>query len=877
MSSSDMSNTSESGVLISCTSEQLRLRDILQHNLNEDNTVSSESVHLLSDEKNSLRGEDIMDMQCEVNNEVDVCSRNDYGFLDILKEQELINKKTEVHHPKCDNSIMLNFDPLNNNLSQNCDSLQMVEAVDNLPGGSFSITPTSSDDNNTSCYNQIGHLISPLVSGEFINTAMSSALSSPFSSSSSLVITETNKVTSLPFSYPVTNTIVTKTVDTIAPALDNVQSFKEVLATATTCTTEFLNQSMDQPSVLLNKSFTTTTTYSPWRHHSVLNQALGGGSGGGGDSSPEWSSYSIPTTNRLQNSITIQQDQPHHDNEDDNFVNDEVVNYSSDVKQSFCPKEFQSTAGSDATDNPPNSVQKKAGNMDLDSLIGMFSRVAVEDDSIRESESTVNQAIRNSELTVSYCNTPEITHSKSVNPSLTYVLKSERHSHTTLVKTTQSIPSSSIPLLTYEPFHTPEHSCQNDVAMNSKENATQQIRYNTPECINIIDKTHCNTPNNNDHSGISGFLSKAASSIYARLISSGSSQKSIKIDSPFMMKQQNIFDSSKSPPIHQCPSIKKNTSINKESNIEHDILEKDEKYEETGQKEVEVGEQQYDELCLQPLTSPQSFERQSQYCLEEEETWKTVSSIHEVSCSMEISSGLDTNTEQIEDKENKQVLQVIHKEIGDISMQSYTDSFMSTSETRPILKELHSNHNISNNCNGSQYSFDNNRDLLSHELQDEKQETVSIKTTSFNTSDASHDVIEDVEQTTQDLRDQIHILRNRAEIWKSVLNDYRSTFLDSATIISESKRIDTEKLLHLVQERDESVDQAAQMHTVYTGMVRRIERAQSVVELARKKQDSLQENLNEISSDVSVMQEKITNLISVSEKKLQDALINQEI
>ncbi|VDP87615.1 unnamed protein product [Schistosoma mattheei] len=70
--------------------------------------------------------------------------------------------------------------------------------------------------------------------------------------------------------------------------------------------------------------------------------------------------------------------------------------------------------------------------------------------------------------------------------------------------------------------------------------------------------------------------------------------------------------------------------------------------------------------------------------------------------------------------------------------------------------------------------------------------------------------------------------------FRSVLKDYQFTHIKAETIISECQLVETTKLIHLIEERNETMDQAKRMLAVYKDMMHRVERAQNVLQFAKK-------------------------------------------
>ncbi|VDO86229.1 unnamed protein product [Schistosoma mattheei] len=260
-------------------------------------------------------------------------------------------------------------------------------------------TPESSNNNSTinaSYYNRTGHLISPIGNEELINIATASPSVITTTTTSSSIPTTESTVASL---SPYVN------IDKFnSPCDDVIQCITTTVPVKTNCST-VVELPSSSSSIITNKSSTTgvaitaiantTTFYSPWRHRSVLNQALGGGvgdddDGGGGNSSPEWSSFSIPNDNKLHEMSIIQQGQLeyNHDNSDNNLCED-FSNHNN-------KEEYESTTRK----IKENSIHKTTNHSELDLLVNMLDRVEMKDDTMQENDKStiVTQIIRDCNL-----------------------------------------------------------------------------------------------------------------------------------------------------------------------------------------------------------------------------------------------------------------------------------------------------------------------------------------------------------------------------------------------------------------------------------------------------------------------------------------------
>ncbi|CAI2729465.1 unnamed protein product [Schistosoma spindalis] len=802
---------------------------------------------------------------------------------------------------------MLNFDPLMN-VSESYASPQLCKSIDQLSEQLITITPESSHNNttiNTSYYNRTGHLISPIGNEEMINitTASLSVITTTTTTTSSSI--STTESTLAPLSSHVA-------IDKFNSSCDDViQCITTTVPVKTTCSTvvELLNSSS---SILTNKSFTTgvavttipntTTFYSPWRHRSVLNQALGGGDGddddgGGGNSSPEWSSFSIPNDNRLHEINIIQQGQFEYNNDNsDNNLCKNVADHNNNNKEEYESNTRNIQENSENVHNFHKSIHKTTNYSELDLLVNMLDRVEMKDDTMQENNKStiVTQLVQDCDLAMNEYKTPKIQSSKSVNSSLTFDKTKSDHllNNKKLVDTPQISNLTSTPFLLNKSICIPEEF--------------QQIHIldvhpcNTPECtVHHHHHHHHHTDNNTtpytkDTGGISGFLTKAARSVYSRLMSSGSSQLALK-DNSLVNKQQSIVDSSKSF-IESCSVSNKVESIKKEFSMEQEKHERE--------------EEQQQQSCLN-VTSPfVQSEQISQQLLDDEEAWKTVSSVHDLNGSMEISSKMEITGDCADgdgdgaillgDKENTecvQVYKIIHDDIDDVSMKSENNSSTSNISRSP-LKELLNN---TKDVNTSENNIITMNDFGNHQSCHEHNETSSTTTTTTtittvpsvsssssptksklsisinnNNNNSVIENPEDIEITKQNLRDEIIKLKNEADLWKSILKDYQSTHNKAETILSECQLVETTKLIHLIEERNETMDQAKRMLAVYKDMMHRVERAQNVLQFAKKKQESLNMNLNQIYSNHLMIQEKINDLIYSYEQQLNNVFIDQD-
>ncbi|VDP24455.1 unnamed protein product [Schistosoma curassoni] len=924
-----MSRTSESHELNSCsaTSKEGYFSDTLQdaptmndfvqseeisHSLTIDDTVENSKCLLnnvyffLSNTQFATSiDEYVLHEKNEVTKANNVFPRDDYEFLGLL-EQQITNKKTRITSSNLNNSIMLNFDPLMN-VSENNASPQLCKSIDQLSEQLITTTPESSNNNSTinaSYYNRTGHLISPIGNEELINIATASPSVITTTTSSSIPTTESTVASLSPY----------VNIDKFnSPCDDVIQCITTTVPVKTTCST--VVELPSSSSILTNKSSTTgvaitaiantTTFYSPWRHRSVLNQALGGGDGddddGGGNSSPEWSSFSIPNDNKLHEISIIQQGQLeyNHDNSDNNLCED-FSNHNN-------KEEYESTTRK----IKENSIHKTTNHSELDLLVNMLDRVEMKDDTMQESDKStiVTQIVQDCNLAMNECQfrvaqwssvnnnlsdssfpptrlkrrtfafhkTPEIQSSKSVTPSLTFNIRKSENllNNKKLVDTPKTSNLTSTPFLFNKSICIPEEFQQMNVL--------DVLPYNTPDQCIVNHNTDMNTtPYTKDTGGISGFLSKAARSVYSRLISSGSSQLALK-DTSLVNKPQSIIDSSF---IESCSVGNKVESIKKEFSIEQ--------------------EKHQQQSCLNITSSFVQSEQISQQLLDDEEAWKTVSSVHDLNGSMEISSKMEITGSCTDgdgamllgNKENAECLQVhkiIHEDIDDVSMKSENNSSTSNISRSP-LKELLNNikdvNTTDNNITTNDFDH-NNQSCHEHNGTTSTTTTTTTTTTtvpsissssptksvlsiSINDNNSVIENLENIEITKQNLRDEITKLKNEADLWKSVLKDYQSTYIKAETIISECQLVETTKLIHLIEERNETMDQAKRMLAVYKDMMHRVERAQNVLQFAKKKQESLKMNFDKIHSSMLTIQEKQHHFINSYEQQLNNALINQD-
>ncbi|KAK4470084.1 hypothetical protein MN116_005670 [Schistosoma mekongi] len=853
-------------------STEAHLSDALQDNLLLNDFVQPEFATLSTVNINGEKSESVIHETNEEINTNEMPHKSDNEFLGLFEQQHITNI-TRTNRPNLNNSIMLSFDPLLN-ISHNYDSPQLSESGDPFSKrlitiNSESVDNDNSNDMNGSYYNRTGHLISPLTNEESVSVGTPTTTVKIIASSSSFSIS-TTETKSTPFPFHASFNKFTSPFDTVHCVKT------EILSTITTCSAvKSLNS-----SILMNKSFTTvaapTNTYSPWRNRSVLNQALGGGSADGGDSSPEWSSFSILTNNKLSELNVIQQGQLQYDNNSEHDISGSVSDNDDKKKEELCESDIEL--------NKENIqyLHKKTTCSDLELLVRMLDRVEMKDDCTCENMSTsLTQTVQDCDVAISECKTPEVKYSKSVTPSLTFdILESKKQSlnNEKLVNTPQASNLSSTP------FHI------NNTSLYTP-GQFQQVPNNTPEC-NISTTGH-NTPCTIDSGGISGFLSKAARSVYSRLMSSGSSQlATITKDDLLIIKQQQSMSESPKSSIEYCPVS------GKAEFIEQNVVTEEESSEQKSNEEESV-KQQDDKLqqqsYLKALSSSSSTlsEEISQQLLDEEEAWKTVSSIHNATCSMEISrktemSGIGGSVGAlIDNKENvqrSQVFEVAHQDIEDVSMKSENNSSTPSQLSRSPLRELHNNLNTVVTCNNDSISNINNNHLCNEYKDTNTTTTATAAVTSPHTkstpSSSIHnnmqDSTEDIELTKQTLLSEIAKLRNEADLWKSTLIDYQSTHFKAEAIITECQLTQTKKLVQLLEERDETMDQAKRMLAVYKDMMYHVERAQNKLQFSQKKQESLKVNFDKLVKHCSIMEEKIKHFIDSYKQQLIGSLMNQD-
>ncbi|RTG83306.1 transcription elongation regulator 1 [Schistosoma bovis] len=324
-------------------------------------------------------------------------------------------------------------------------------------------------------------------------------------------------------------------------------------------------------------------------------------------------------------------------------------------------------------------------------------------------------------MNVSENKTPEIQSSKSVTPSLTFDIRKSENllNNKKLIDTSKTSNLTSTPFLFNKSICIPEEFQQMNVL--------DVLPYNTPDQCIINHNTDINTtPYTKDIGGISGFLSKAARSVYSRLISSGSSQLALK-DTSIVNKPQSIINSSF---IESCSLGNKIESIKKEFSIEQ--------------------EKHQQQSCLNITSS--SFvqsEQISQQLLDDEEAWKTI----------------------------------IHEDIDDVSMKSENNSSTSNISRSPLKELLNNIKDVNTTDNNiTTNDFDHNNQSC-HEHNGITSTTTSTTTTtvpsissssptksalsiSINVNNSVIENLENIEITKQNLRDEITQLKNEADLWK---------------------------------------------------------------------------------------------------------------
>ncbi|CAH8858334.1 unnamed protein product [Trichobilharzia szidati] len=490
--------------------------------------------------------------------------------------------------------------------------------------------------------------------------------------------------------------------------------------------------------------------------------------------------------------------------------------------------------------------------------------------------------------------------------------------------------------------------------------------------LNTTVNINSSNNNNNDNTsytggGISGFLAKAVRSVYSRLTSSSFalSQTSIIMEDNSLLsdckhQHSTAADTSKSyaakvnstnttssleeeeeDEVVEELAVNKN-ALNTTQNLikesEEGILDEDEDDKHSVEMRKECGDQSRNLKSFastsSPYTQSMSCEQQQQQrpllhqqkfenvvSLEDEELWKTVSSVHDdngdgdvdgyednsgdnkisMICSMEISnhktSGID-NIVEGENKENMKVPQVTTttttavEDIEDISMISEAESIKvtatptsTTSESRQVLKEVSLNQKLGDTfdmsdgdsnafaaatttTNNNSNSNNNNNVSFSGSLYKHKE--ASIMNVSHTDNDNNND---DVELMKQNLREEISSLRNEADNLKSIMDEYKSAVIKAEEKLSETQVEDATKLIHLFLDGHETSNQAERMLSVHNDMRTRVERVQDAVKLSEKKQESLKKTLHRLTSDYSAVQTKINNFTTVYSKQLNDALI----
>ncbi|CAH8858322.1 unnamed protein product [Trichobilharzia szidati] len=500
--------------------------------------------------------------------------------------------------------------------------------------------------------------------------------------------------------------------------------------------------------------------------------------------------------------------------------------------------------------------------------------------------------------------------------------------------------------------------------------------------LNTTVNINTSSNNNNDNTsytggGISGFLAKAVRSVYSRLTSSSFalSQTSIIMEDNSLLsggKHQHSTAADTSKSYAAKVNSTNNTSSLEEEELEEDevveelavnknaldttqnlikeseegILDEDEDDEHSVEMRKECGNQSRRNLqsfasTSSPHTQSMSCEQQQQkqqrpllhqqkfenvVSLEDEEVWKTVSSVHDdngdgdgdcggyednsgdnkisMICSMEISnhktSGID-NIVEGENKENMKVPQVTTttttavEDIEDISMKSEAESIKviaapssTTPESRQVLKEVSVNQKLgdtfdmsggdsnafaattttnNNDNNNSNNNNNNNNVSFSGSLYKHKEASI------MNVSHTDNDNNDDVELMKQNLREEISSLRNEADNLKSIMDEYKSAVIKAEEKLSETQVEEATKLIHLFLDGHETSNQAERMLSVHNDMKTRVERVQDAVKLSEKKQESLKKTLHRLTSDYSAVQTKINNFTTVYSKQLNDALI----
>ncbi|KAG5451190.1 transcription elongation regulator, partial [Clonorchis sinensis] len=549
-----------------------------------------------------------------------------------------------------------------------------------------------------------------------------------------------------------------------------------------------------------------SVTFSPWMHHSILDQALGGS-----DRSPEWH-VSLPA---------------------------EIVGSSAtSVKGHLLAHSTECLTNINGTSEPsisPNSVPIPADVADMDALAVLLGRVNVQDPSVRRADQPSDDGLHTMTTSASlhtaspHDNAGRTPHTKSVNtPSSRFEV---------IRKLSQ----------TFAPSLAPQSSSQSNTpsSMHVPHDTAKLHRSHLTESA-PVDPSCSTTPKLNVSSrlsfgSISGMVTQVARSLYDRL--GGVSGLSAATRTP---TQADVGTNA-------SPVARASAHMLEETETAPSVFP-------TSAHDSASGAKMFPAVNPVPSTCT-SFAQSG-----DEDVWESVDSMNDPKPS--ITDGFTKSIsafDQVVDivSENKENLQFLPTN-ADALLSGFHESWIVGNQANPQLlaadvtslsATTHGNLHMTQLIHGLSASADTASGLQNSSLSDRQS---------------------DIAQEWMDLHDEVSRLRSVADDLSGLMVTYERALLDADAYLHRCNTAAVARLTRLAQERDEAVEQVANMHKACEYMVRGIQRAKETIETKKEKQAAAIRLLEKFEKKYPKMVTRTEKIVEHFTTHLGDALAENQ-
>ncbi|OON21749.1 hypothetical protein X801_02351 [Opisthorchis viverrini] len=602
------------------------------------------------------------------------------------------------------------------------------------------------------------------------------------------------------------NTWITMTMDDrISPTPDEQPSLQPTNVDNVEILSDTPSPSSQVPP--LASGVTASITFSPWMHHSILDQALGGS-----DRSPEWH-VSPPAREVVESS-------------------------ASSVKGHLLRHGTECLTNIDENTEPsisPNSVPTPSDAADMDALAVLLGRVNVHDPSVRRADQPSDDALHTMTNSASphtatpHDNAGRTPHTKSANtPSSRFEV---------IRKLSQ----------TFAQSLAPQSSSQSNTpsSMHVPHDTTKLHRSHLTESA-PVDPSCSTTPKLNVSSrlsfgGISGMVSQVARSLYDRL--GGVSGLSASTRTP---TQTDVGTNA-------SPIARASAHILEETETAPSVFP-------VSAHDSALGAKIFPADNPVPSTCT-SFAQSG-----DEDVWESVDSMNDPKPSVTDSFAKSISAfDQVVDivSENKENLQFLPTN-ADALLSGFHESWvignqanshMMTADVAGLSATTHGNIHMTQWIHDVAASVDNTSGLQNSSLSDRQS---------------------DIAQEWLDLHDEVSRLRSVADDLSGLMVTYERALLDADAYMHRCNTAAVARLTRLAQERDEAVEQVANMHKACEYMVRGIQRAKETIETKKEKQAAAVRLLEKFEKKYPKMVTRTEKIVEHFVNHLGDALAENQ-